>query len=93
MNIYTTICNNQQCSSFDIEYRLIDQPGPIECGGCGNLLESLLTDELAPDAPVMATPEEISAEQQQKIAARESALAKLAKLGLTEEEARAVIGM
>lgn len=32
-------------------------------------------------------------EEQAKVAAKESALAKLAKLGLTEEEARAVIGI
>lgn len=36
--------------------------------------------------------DEIAA-QQARVAAKESALAKLAKLGLTEEEARAVIGI
>ena len=33
------------------------------------------------------------AAQRDRVAAKESALAKLAKLGLTEEEARAVIGL
>lgn len=36
---------------------------------------------------------EREAEKQARISAKESAIAKLAKLGLTEEEAKAVIGL
>lgn len=50
------------------------------------LFETILADH--PDK--MPSPDEIFAE---KILLRESALEKLSKLGLTEEEAKAVIGL
>lgn len=46
----------------------------------------LTPEELAEREEMQATQEALQAEQDAKIAARQSALAKLAALGLTEEE-------
>lgn len=47
-------------------------------------------DALAADAALQQA--EFEAEQQARLAARDSAIAKLAALGLTEEEAAAIVG-
>ena len=57
----------------------------------GELIEREATaQELAEQKAVGVKSEEILKEQQARIAARESALAKLAAIGLTEEEIRAL---
>lgn len=50
-------------------------------------------EELAEREAWAAEAKQREAEKQARIAAKESAIAKLAKLGLTEEEAKAVIGL
>ena len=93
MEIHLAICSNKNCSNYDIEYRLVDQPGIVECGGCGDFLEATATNEQVLDFPNLATSEEIVAEQDRIDAARKSALEKLSALGLTEDEARVIVGL
>jgi len=50
-------------------------------------------DELASNAAIVAQAEANKQRELEQVALKESALAKLAKLGLTEAEARAVIGI
>jgi hypothetical protein len=50
-------------------------------------------EELTERKKLQLEAEQRASEEQDKIDAKESALAKLAKLGLTEEEAKAVIGI
>jgi hypothetical protein len=50
-------------------------------------------DELASNAAIAAQAEANKQRELEQVALKESALAKLAKLGLTEAEARAVIGL
>lgn len=56
-------------------------------------LVPLTAEEEAERKAWAAEAAEREAAEQAKLEARESALAKLAKLGLTEEEAKAVIGL
>jgi hypothetical protein len=56
-------------------------------------LVPLTEEEIAEQEKWAAEETSRQAEEQAAAAAKESALAKLAKLGLTEEEARAVIGL
>ena len=55
----------------------------------GEVLENLLQAQ----AEAQAEQSRIEAEQQAKEATKESALAKLAALGLTEDEAKAIMGV
>ena len=55
----------------------------------GEVLEQILKDQ----AKTQAEQERIEAEMQAKQATLDSAIAKLAKLGLTEDEAKAIIGI
>jgi hypothetical protein len=54
------------------------------------VIRELTADELAERSASQASYEALQAEADAKVAARESALAKLAAIGLTEEEIRAL---
>ena len=72
-----------------VEYRLSDGLELVECGGCGEILETTATEDEIPEAPEPIDMIQVEAD---RLAVVESARAKLAVLGLTEEEVLALIG-
>jgi ribosomal protein S27E len=45
--IYEVVCNADDCANKDVLYRMIDPTPIITCGGCGEYLEAVATEESA----------------------------------------------